>query len=263
MRFALLSLLLLAGCEAREQVAREQALAMQSPCSSKVFEGSRFTVCSAKTATIEAFTADASGTPFRSFVKLEAALGKRAEQVAFGMNAGMFDEEGNAIGLLIERGRELHRINRRGGGGNFGLLPNGVFLVRESGEAEVVATKAFKPADDIAFATQSGPMLVIDGKLHPAFEPDGGSRNIRNGVGIAPDGAPIFAISEDVVSFGKFARLFRDELKAKNALYFDGSVSSLWDPANGRRDARAELGPMVVAFKPEASAPDRGARARP
>jgi uncharacterized protein YigE (DUF2233 family) len=228
-----------------------------------MFEGSRFTICSAKAARIDVFTSDVSGNPFRSFAKLEASLGGRANQVAFGMNAGMYDKEGDAIGLLIERGRELHRINKRGGGGNFGLLPNGVFLVRESGKAEVVATKAFKPADDIAFATQSGPMLVIDGNLHPAFEPDGESRNIRNGVGIAPEGNPVFAISEDVVSFGKFARLFRDELKARNALYFDGSVSSLWDPANGRRDARAELGPMVVAFKGAESAPGREGRARP
>ena len=249
MRFALLALLLLSACEASEPAPSGRAATAESPCSSQMFEGSRFTVCPAKAAAIAVFTSDASGTPYRSFAKLEAALGDRSNRVAFGMNAGMYDEEGNAIGLLIEQGKRLHRINRRGGGGNFGLLPNGVFLVRESGKAEVVETKAFEPADDIAFATQSGPMLVIDGKLHPAFEPDGESRNIRNGVGIAPDGTAIFAISEDVVSFGKFARLFRDELKTKNALYFDGSVSSLWDPGNGRRDARAEIGPMVVAFR--------------
>ena len=262
MRFALL-LLLLAGCESSQQAPQEPARVAESPCSSRMFEGSRFTVCAAKGAPIEVFTSDASGTPFRSFAELEASLGKRAEQVALGMNAGMYDEEGDAIGLLIEGGKQLHRINRRGGGGNFGLLPNGVFVVRESGKAEVVPTKDFEAADDIALATQSGPMLVIDGKLHPKFDPDGESRNIRNGVGIAPDGTPVFAISEDVVSFGKFARLFRDEIKAKDALYFDGSVSSLWDPANGRRDARAELGPMVVVFKPSASAPDREGRARP
>jgi uncharacterized protein YigE (DUF2233 family) len=262
MRLALLSLLLLTSCGCQQRVATEQP-AVQSPCASRMFEGSRFTVCPAKGMRIEVFTSDASGTPFRSFAKLEAALGKRAGQVAFAMNAGMYDEEGDAIGLLIERGKQLHRINRRGGGGNFGMLPNGVFLVRDSGKAEVVATKPFEPAKDIAFATQSGPMLVIDGRLHPAFEPDGESRNIRNGVGIAADGTAVFVVSEDVVSFGKFARLFRDQLKARNALYFDGSVSSLWDPANGRRDARAELGPMVVAFRGAESAPDREGRATP
>ncbi len=262
MRFASLFLLLLAACEAQPSQS-VQAPRVESPCATQMFEGSRFTVCSAKAARVEVFTSSASDTPFRGFAQLEASLGKRAGEVAFGMNAGMFDDEGHAIGLLIERGKQLHRINRRGGGGNFGLLPNGVFVVRESGKAEVVATKAFEPAGDVAFATQSGPMLVIAGKLHPAFEPDGESRNIRNGVGIAPDGTAVFAISEDVVSFGKFARLFRDKLKAKNAIYFDGSVSSLWDPANGRRDARAELGPMVVAFRRAESAPGRASPARP
>jgi len=179
------------------------------------------------------------------------------------MNAGMFDEDGNAIGLLVEQGKELHRINRRAGGGNFGMLPNGVFLVKNDGSAEVVETGDFEPSDDVMFASQSGPMLVIDGKLHPAFEPNGQSRHIRNGVGIAPDGTAMFVISEEPVSFGRFARLFRDGLKARNALYFDGAVSSLWDPGNARRDTGPPIGPMVVAFRIEESKPGREGRATP
>jgi uncharacterized protein YigE (DUF2233 family) len=179
------------------------------------------------------------------------------------MNAGMFDDEGKPIGLMIENGRQVRAINLKAGGGNFHLLPNGVFLVRRDGRAEVVASKQFKPSADVLFATQSGPMLVIAGDLHLKFDPDGTSRYVRNGVGIGPRGAPIFVISESSVSFGKFARFFRDQLKAKNALYFDGSVSSLWDPVNGRMDSFTELGPIVVAFKRAASAPDRGGRARP
>jgi uncharacterized protein YigE (DUF2233 family) len=166
------------------------------------------------------------------------------------MNAGMFDEEGRAIGLLIEGGKQLHAINRRKGGGNFHLMPNGVFLVRKSGKAEVVTSQAFKPAKDIAFATQSGPMLIIAGKLHPKFDHDGESRLVRNGVGIGPDGTPLFVISEDPVSFGKLARFYRDGLKARDALFFDGSVSSLWDPASHRMDSHVEFGPVVVAIKP-------------
>jgi prepilin-type processing-associated H-X9-DG protein len=165
------------------------------------------------------------------------------------MNAGMFDEEGRAIGLLIEGGKQQHPINLRKGGGNFHLLPNGVFLVRKDGSAAIVASQAFQPANDIAFATQSGPMLVIDGKLHPKFDADGTSRYVRNGVGVGPDGTAMFVISNDMVSFGKFARLFRDELKTGNALYFDGSVSSLWDPTSGRMDSFVPIGPMVVVFK--------------
>jgi uncharacterized protein YigE (DUF2233 family) len=227
-----------------------------SACSSLRFEDSGFTVCrSSGRAEIR------SGV--RSFAQLQTELGNRSEQVAFAMNAGMFDDQGRAIGLLIEDGKEVRNLNRKKGGGNFHLMPNGVFMVRQNGQAQVVASDDFKPQDDIAFASQSGPMLLINGKLHPKFDHDGSSRYIRNGVGIGPDGTAIFVISEEPVSFGKFARLFRDALKAKNALYFDGSVSSLWDPVNGRMDSFTELGPLVVVFKPAASAPDREGRATP
>ena len=92
-------------------------------------------------------------------------------------------------------------------------------------------------------------MLVIDGKLHPAFDRDGTSRHIRNGVGIGPQGTPLFVISDGPVSLGKFARFYRDELKVRNALFFDGAVSALWDPANGRRDLTKPLGPMVIVVQ--------------
>ena len=129
------------------------------------------------------------------------------------------------------------------------MKPNGVFLVRSDGRAEVITSDKYEPAEDIEFASQSGPMLLVDGKLHPRFEPDGQSLHFRNGVGIGPGGTPLFAISEEPVSFGRFARFYRDALKVDDALYFDGSVSSLWDPANARRDSHAPLGPMVVVFK--------------
>jgi uncharacterized protein YigE (DUF2233 family) len=106
-------------------------------------------------------------------------------------------------------------------------------------------------------------MLLIDGKMHPRFDHDGQSRYIRNGVGIGPDGRPLFVISAGAVSFGKLARFMRDRHQVKNALFFDGAVSSLWDPANNRMDSFAELGPMVVAFKPAESARRREGRARP
>jgi uncharacterized protein YigE (DUF2233 family) len=110
--------------------------------------------------------------------------------------------------------------------------------------------------------TQSGPLLVIDGKLHPKLDHDGTSRLIRNGVGVRGHKA-VFVISETPVSLGKFARFFRDQLKTPDALHFDGSVSSLWDPENGRQDSHSPLGPILVAFKPEASKPGREGPARP
>jgi len=165
------------------------------------------------------------------------------------------------FGLLVEDGRTVKTLNRREGGGNFHLLPNGVFAIRRDGRAIVTTSAAYAGGADVAFATQSGPMLVIDGALHPAFDRDGTSKHIRNGVGIGPDGTPLFVISRDAVSFGKFARFYRDALDVRDALYLDGSVSSLWDPANDRLDAFTELGPMVVAFRSTApEAPPTSAR---
>lgn len=230
---------------------------VKSPCAEQEFDGTSLIVCRA-----EGAVEIRSG--HRRFAELGAALGDRAKDVAFAMNAGMFDDTGRPIGLMIEDGRAVKAINRREGGGNFHLMPNGVFLVRRDGRAEVVTSERFKPAGDIVFATQSGPMLVIGGTLHPKFDADGTSRYVRNAVGIGPDGKPVFVMSQDVVSFGKLARFFRDRLKVRDALYLDGSVSSLWDPANARMDDFTELGPMVVAFRPSVgSAPGPSVPARP
>jgi len=214
-----------------------------------MFEGSQFTVCEAGDGKIELIAASAKERPIRRLADVEASLGGRAARVAFAMNAGMYDQDGRPIGLAIAEGKQKHPINRRKGGGNFHLMPNGVFQVRSDGSAQIVTSDKWTASPDVRLATQSGPMLVINGKVHPAFDPDGSSRFIRNSVGIAASGRPVFVISDDAVSLGKFARFFRDQLKSRNALFFDGAVSALWDPANGRRDLTKPLGPMVVVFK--------------
>ncbi|MEO6581012.1 MAG: phosphodiester glycosidase family protein [Sphingomicrobium sp.] len=257
MRSIPLAFLLLAACGAP---AAKPAWP-DSACRQQLFEQSRFTVCDVGRGKLQLIAAARNEAPLRGFAEVMARI--PADKVAFAMNAGMFDEDGRPIGLAIANGRPLHAINLRDGGGNFHLKPNGVFLVRKNGSTSIVTSEALKAAPDIALATQSGPMLVIDGKVHPKFDADGESRFIRNGVGIGPKGQPLFVISNEVVSFGKLARFFRDGLHARNALYFDGSVSSLWNPASGRQDAGVPLGPMIVAMKPEASAPGREGPARP
>jgi uncharacterized protein YigE (DUF2233 family) len=266
MRSALLPLLLLAACGDADSKAPTAAVAADAPCNQQIFEQDRFTVCNSGSGRIELIAAAKGETPIRRFDGLESSLGSRAGRagrVAFAMNAGMFDEDGRPIGLAIVEGRQVRAINRRKGRGNFHLMPNGVFQVRRDGRAEIVTSANWKPSPDIRIATQSGPMLVISGKLHPAFDRDGSSRYVRNGVGIAPDRRPRFVISEDAVSLGKFARFFRDRLKCRDALFLDGAVSALWDPTNHRRDLTVPLGPMVVAFKPVASKPGRATPARP
>lgn len=167
------------------------------------------------------------------------------------MNAGMFDEQGEPIGLLVQDGAQRRPLNQRKGPGNFHLLPNGVFAQDMAGGVHVSTGERFRSeVPNPRWATQSGPMLVIDGELHPHFRHDGPSRLIRNGVGVSDPETAWFVISEEGVSFGRFARFFRDELGCADALFLDGSVSSLWDPAAERRDSHAELGPMVVVSRP-------------
>ena len=256
MKSVLLLVLLLAACKRPEPAPDLADGAASGPCRSLAHEGERFTVCRDPSARLEFHVAGRDGRPLRSFAALEQALGGKADRVRFAMNAGMFDEEGQPIGLAIAEARELRSLNRRtNGGGNFHMQPNGVFLVRNGGRAEVVTTAAFTPSPDIRLATQSGPMLVIDGQVGPRFDADGQSRYVRNGVGVDGQGVPVFAISDHPVSFGKFARLFAGPLGCRNALYLDGSVSSLWDPANNRMDSFAAIGPMLVALGTEGKVP--------
>ena len=162
------------------------------------------------------------------------------------MNAGMYHPGREPVGLFVENGQERAPIVTAGSQDNFGMRPNGVFCISDSGFA-VIESRAFAANPPACrFATQSGPMLVIGGKLHPAFRPKSDSLNIRNGVGVSADGSRAwFVISQERVNFAEFARVFRDALGAPQALYFDGNVSRLFAPDMGRRDMGFPMGPIV------------------
>jgi uncharacterized protein YigE (DUF2233 family) len=223
------------------------------PCESAQFEGTALTHCTAEPGrhTIHMVLGPEGGPPYRSLSQLAVDRPEKSHEVAFAMNGGMFDEAGEPIGYYVEEGKRLHKLNRNEGYGNFHLLPNGVFYGDANGHWAVKTSDAF--AEHVSerpdFGTQSGPMLVIDGKLHPKLAPDGASRKLRNGVGVDREGRAHFVISDEPISFGKLARYFRDDLHCPNALFLDGSVSSLWDPHMGRVDGGPPLGPLIVVEK--------------
>ncbi|SFF53797.1 Uncharacterized protein YigE, DUF2233 family [Duganella sp. CF458] len=193
---------------------------------------------------LQLFLNDEQGRPYKRLERLAAALGKRGQRLAFGMNAGMYHADYAPVGLLVADGIELAPLNLAPGKGNFFMRPNGVFLVNEAG-AHVVESSGYPALSPTAqLATQSGPMLVSHGIINPLFVPGSSSRHIRNGV-CAIDGKAIFVISEDPVNLHDFARYFRDTLQCRDALYLDGSISSLYSPALGRNDSRANLGPII------------------
>ncbi len=244
--FALLALALalVAGCS-------RAASQGSGACSAREFEGSVFTVCSydASTQRLRLVSRGGDGAFMRDFASLARLLGEDSGKVRFAMNAGMFNDAGAPIGLYVEAGQQQHRLQLSDGPGNFHLKPNGVFLQEDDGALRVETSEAYAArGPQPRWATQSGPMLVTDGALHPAFAADGSSRVVRNGVGVRDSNTAYFAISAEPVSFGRFARFFRDRLGCANALFLDGFVSSLWFPATGRRDQHAPLGPMLVVL---------------
>jgi len=248
-RFAMIMILGLAAFAAQADSASQAA--REPACQARDFEGSGFLVCRWRPGAedLRLDWTDASGVPLRGFDKLEHTLGPAAARVRFAMNAGMFENDGHPLGLFVADGRTLSPLNRFHGFGNFYLKPNGVFSVTADGRARIDTTDAFaSAARKPVWATQSGPMLVVDGELHPAIQPDGPSRLVRNGVGGDAEGSAYFVISQSPVSFGKLARLFRDDLHCPNALFLDGTVSSLWAPALHRRDSDRLIGPIVTVL---------------
>lgn len=216
----------------------------QAACEQISFEDTPFTVCTAdpKENTVQLFLNDADGNPLGTFSNVEDALGSG---LSFAMNAGMYHSDRRPVGLYIENGVELAPIVTREGPGNFGLLPNGVFCLSNE-RAFVLESRAFEAsAKKCTFATQSGPMLVIDGSLHPRFLPESTSAKVRNGVGVRNDGTIMAAISDRPVTFHHFGRLFRDVLKTPNALFLDGTISRLYAPELKRHDLGLPMGPIL------------------
>lgn len=217
-------------------------------CEDVPYRGTTYSVCSVDPASqdLRLFLRDDKDQIYGQFHAIDEALRANGEVLQFAMNAGMYHSDRAPVGFYLENGEEITAVVPNAGPGNFGLLPNGIFCIRES-RADVFETLIFiekRPA--CRFASQSGPMLVIDGELHPRFLIDSSSRYVRNGVGTSADGKRVlFAISHTPVTFHEFGSFFKDALQLPNALYFDGSVSRLYAPQLRRNDVGFALGPIV------------------
>lgn len=212
-------------------------------------DGQGYVLCQVKAAqepALRLFQDGPDGAPLRNFANVRRTLDE-GQTLSFAMNAGMFHADYRPVGLLVVDGAELSPIVTGASRDNFGMLPNGVFCTGGAQPFQVIESVSFaETRPDCRLASQSGPMLVIDGDLHPRFLADSDSRYIRNGVGVSPDGQIAwFAISNRPVTFHEFGRFFRDGLGVRDALYFDGSISRLYAPSVNRADFGRSMGPII------------------
>lgn len=218
------------------------------PCRDETFLMASYRVCRVDpgTSDIHIYHHGPDGVAFGGFQPLVAQLMKEGRSLLFAANGGMYEHDLSPVGLLVSQGVTLKPVNTQEGWGNFFLKPNGIFYLKD-GKAGVMETQHFMDQSiQPDFATQSGPMLVIDGAIHPKFLPDSDSLKIRNGVGVDRNGQVLFVLSHEPVRFYDMAVFFRDQLATLNALFLDGTISSIAEPATGRIDHDHPLGPIIA-----------------
>jgi uncharacterized protein YigE (DUF2233 family) len=219
-------------------------------------DGISYEVYRSKPEEVRLFWKDADGAPYEQFSRLQESLARSGQKLVFAMNSGIFklDRAGySPCGLHVEDGRVLNPLNHDSGRGNFYLKPNGVFFVA-GGKAGVMETEEFAAAHlSPRIATQSGPLLLRRGRMHPAFLANSTSRLHRNGVGIAPNGNVIFAMTEfqpdNRVNLHGFAEFFRS-LGCEDALFLDGDISAMWTPNDGSAPAGNHFAAIVGVTEP-------------
>jgi uncharacterized protein YigE (DUF2233 family) len=172
--------------------------------------------------------------PLMNFERLREQLAAEGKTIAFATNAGIYEQGPKPCGLTICAGKELVPLNLREGEGNFYLKPNGIFFVdgtRGAGimEAAEYGRAYLKPR----IATQSGPLMLRSGVIHPAFNPSSPNKRQRSAVGVrSRDGEVIFVLCDREdrvkgrVTFHQLTRFFI-HLGCKDALYLDGDISEM------------------------------------
>lgn len=187
-------------------------------------------------------------TNFQNVNNLKQWFSSSSTELVFAMNGGMYKKDKSPQGLYIEKGQTIVKLDTASGEGNFYLKPNGVFHITNKKEAKIAATDVFIANTDIKFATQSGPMLLINGEIHAAFNKSSTNVNIRNGVGILPNGQVIFAMSKKEINFYNFASFFKEK-GCKNALYLDGFVSRTYCPNQNWIQTDGDFGVIIAVTK--------------
>lgn len=251
-------------------VWQQSACAQKSPkanaessvsCAVDTIAGSQYSSCEFLRGSLSfrLVSVDASGRRVASIDRLDGMARLRGERLLFATNAGMYERDSTAVGLLVVEGREERPLNLDPGPSdpcsvaNFFCPPNGVFLVKD-GQARILTTAEYARLAASSgwttpqYATQSGPLLVRNGKLARPFNRASMSAKLRSGVCVRADGSVVFALA-DSVTFWSFAESLRSHYRCRDALFLDGTVSQLYTGA-GALHRGGEFSAMFAAFAP-------------
>ena len=112
------------------------------------------------------------------------------------MNAGIYSMDNTPAGLWIEHGKELNAFQiQNQAKGNFHVQPNGVFAIAKS-KPYILTTAAYQKSKlKPDFALQSGPMLIIHGKMNPQFRAGLESYHKRNAVCLTKQNELLFLMT--------------------------------------------------------------------
>jgi uncharacterized protein YigE (DUF2233 family) len=197
-----------------------------------------------KEKSIALYWKDDAGNIVGSLQNLKTFVESKKQKLLFAANGGMYMEDFKPLGLFIQDQKTVQPLNTRTGSGNFYLKPNGVFYLTTDSLAVICTTENFAASEKIKYATQSGPMLVIDGQIHPSFREGSANLNIRNGVGVLPDNKVIFAMSKTEINLYDFADYFKS-MGCTNALYLDGFVSRTYLPVKNWIQTDGNFGVII------------------
>ena len=193
---------------------------------------------------LQLFLKNQQGQTYKKFATVQKE--RKKCQISFAMNAGMYHPNFTPVGLYIEQGKQQIELNQQKNKfGNFFMQPNGV-VAWNNKQAVIKTTEQYLKSNFKArYATQSGPMLLINGEINSIFVKNSDSLKVRNGVGIK-NNQLYFVISRGKINFYNFADIFKSQLKTDQALYLDGSISSAFIPQVKRNDQTYDLGPMFI-----------------
>ncbi|GAB5525955.1 MAG: hypothetical protein Roseis2KO_38270 [Roseivirga sp.] len=200
---------------------------------------------------VRLFWRDGRNELYDNFMSYREDIARRGELLLFATNGGMYQPDQSPQGLYIENGKVLQKADtRKEGYGNFYMQPNGIFLITDKGVPHVIRTQDLRSYErrGIRYATQSGPMLLTDGKMNAKFMKDSPNFHIRSGVGVNEKQELVFIISETRVRFYELAKAF-EKMGCKNALYLDGAISQTYLPEIDRTEPGGGFGVMIGVSK--------------